>query len=354
MFSFKKKKRASPKKSLSRRLFRSVVSVIVLTAFVLGLSLTVSKLAKLDTGSSIKAAASFLTRIGLPENAAETAEQVAGDFAERLLSTNIAPSKNYEEQQLTGPSVQTQVDEESAAYADSRQLLFKVALIGDSEENFENLKKALDKISTLTVHSVFFLGDYTKLGELDALYSARELMNDSDLIYYSLPGDRDLYQSVGEKNYNTVFGIPEVSVQIGPVKFVMLDNSTNYTPIPKDKIGQYKTEIKDANFVISSQPLYHPLASYGKPVMGLVQGEEVKEVKDQANDLLSWIRDSEVKAIVSGDHHTYSRNADTERSNLEHIVIGAVTPEKASQSKTSITILSIYEDMSYVVEEIPF
>ena len=94
---------------------------------------------------------------------------------------------------------------------------------------------------------------------------AKVIMDESGLLYYSLPGDRDLYESVGPQNFYNVFGKPRLSVTIGDVKVVLLDNSANYSLIDSAIIGQFKEEIKDADFVAISQPLYHPLASLVNP-----------------------------------------------------------------------------------------
>jgi hypothetical protein len=140
-------------------------------------------------------------------------------------------------------------------------------------------------------------------------------------------------------------------VTIGDIKFVMLNNSANYTVIDKDKISQFAEELADADFVLLSQPLFHPLASYGKPVMGLVKGEIVPDVKEQAGDILTLIQDSNVRAVIAADHHSFSRYPDRVDAGLEHVVLGPVTDVRAEQSKTSVTFLSVFDDGSYEIEE---
>ena len=86
--------------------------------------------------------------------------------------------------------------------------------------------------------------------------------------------------------------------------------------------------------------------------MGLVKGEVLADVKEQAEEILSTIRESNVKAVIAGDHHSFSQYKDEVDKNLEHIVIGPVTDARAEQSKTSITMLNVYDDDSYSVEEV--
>ncbi len=341
---FKKRRRRRKyraRKSMIQRFFRSFFAVVILSAFILGISLFVKEIAHLDPGKAAKLSGPILNKLGISP---EEAGKVAGTFVERIFKTNIAPSETYVESALSD-------DSNTNTY---REEIFRIALMSDAHNNEENLSKALMASSEKGAHSVFFLGDYTDFGVLENLSSAKQIMDESGLLYYSLPGDRDLYESVGPKNYYSVFGNPQISVSIGDTKIVLLDNSANYTLVDSDKSRQFTEELANADFVILAQPLYHPLASYGKPVMGLVKGEIISDVKKQAESILSEIQESNVKAIIAGDHHSFSRYKDKERLSLEHIVIGPVTDARAEQRKTSITVLSVFSDGSYSVEEIFF
>jgi len=349
---FKKKRRRRRKRNtLIQRFFRGLIAVIILSAFVLGISLTVKETASLDPYQVVKLAGPLLDKIGV---STEQAGQVAGSFVERVLRTNIAPSENYKEEidSLGDGSGEKGSLGSGDGAATSRTVVFRTAFLSDSHNNDTNLEKALIKASNIGVHSTFFLGDYTDFGIEENLRRAKSYMDESGLLYYSLPGDRDLYETVGPENYYSVFGEPRVSVTIGDIKFVLLDNSANYTVIDSVIIGQFVEELVGADYVVLSQPLYHPLASYGKPVMGLVKGEVVGDVKEQAEELLSAIRDSDVKAIFAGDHHSFSKYKDTIDADLVHVVIGPVTDVRADQKKTSITLMNVFDDGSYSVEEV--
>jgi len=317
----------------------------------MSISLMVNKTSTLDLYRVIELAAPLLSKVGV---STEEAGQVAGSFAERVLKTNIAPSENYKEgvsQEGKGWDFPADGDEGAAT---SRSLVFKTAFLSDSHNNSANLTTALALAAEAGVHSTFFLGDYTDLGVEEDLKNAKKIMDESGLLYYSLPGDRDLYDSVGPLNYYNVFGKPRISVTIGDIKFVLIDNSANYTLIDQEILGQYELEIAEADFVVLSQPLYHPLASYGKPVMGLVKGEVVADVKEQAQQILEMIRNSGVKAVVAGDHHSFSRYKDEVDKDLEHVVVGPVTEARAEQKKTSLTLLNVYDDGTYSIEEVYF
>ena len=64
----------------------------------------------------------------------------------------------------------------------------------------------MTKAKESNAKAVFFLGDYTDLGVIDDLIVAKKAMDESKLVYLSLPGDHDLWKSVGPQNFIDVFG----------------------------------------------------------------------------------------------------------------------------------------------------
>jgi hypothetical protein len=66
--------------------------------------------------------------------------------------------------------------------------------------------------------------------------------------------------------------------------------------------------------------------------MGVLDGKTDESVRAQALELLKMIRDSKVKAIISGDLHMSSQNRDPEEPRLMHVVIGAITSERNLQT----------------------
>ena len=83
------KRRQSDKGSqLTGRLFRSVVSIVVLTAFVLFISLFVRELSDFNVSKAVKYAKPLLARLHIKIDE-EQIGQVAGEFAQRISQTNI-------------------------------------------------------------------------------------------------------------------------------------------------------------------------------------------------------------------------------------------------------------------------
>ena len=339
-----KRRRRKKKVTFIQRFFRSVVAVVILSAFILGISLMVKEMAGLDPYGLVKLAGPvldpLLEKVGI---STEEAGQVAGSFAERIFKTNIAPSKSYKED----------LDEISGGNdaSTSRVVVFKAAMMGDSANDSDSLAKALDLAESIGANRVFYLGDYTEFGVKDNLIEAKAVMEASNIQYYSLPGDRDLDINATPANYDNYYSVfdPTISATIGDIKFVLLNNSANYTLIDSEILGQFYDELEDADYVVMSQPLYHPEPSRAKSIMGVTSGTVTDGVKRQADEILERIRNSNAKAIIAGDQHSFDVIPDIEKESLDHIYIGSVTTGELG--KKGITLITIYDDDSYSVKE---
>lgn len=326
-------KKRSSKPTFINRAFRSVVSIIVLTAFVLGISFFVKEIASLDTSRLISLSSPLLSKLGISE---ETVGDVAGAFASRVLNINIAASKPV-----------TSIDEPSI----KKQQVFKVAVMSDSEDDNATLQRALFEASNEDVDAVFHLGDLTQLGTAESFEEVKKVLDNGSLVYYTLPGDHDLYKSVGTEGFEQVFGKTSQLVTLKNTKFILLDNSANYTLIGDEQMSWFKEKLADADFVLLSQPIYHPSPSVIAPVMGMINGDKDPKVYEQRGALLKMIQDSDVKAIFAGDHHRSSNYPDALDKGLTHYAIGAINESKLIQS-SRFSILTIYNTGEYEVSEI--
>lgn len=346
---FKRKRRA--KKGFLRRFFRASISIVILTAFVLGISLFIKEMSDFNIAKATDLSRPFLAKIGINP---DVVGDVAGAVGERIFETNIAPSKNSTGQLDTSniESGSSSIKKESANVP-AKDTLVKIAVISDIHNDLEGLKKALDIAKKEKVTATFFLGDYTDLGVISNLEKVKEMIDASGLVYYTLPGDRDLYATSGPENYIQVYGEPNEVVTLEGVNFVLFNNSANFTEIAASEMAWFKNSVTNANFVFLSQPLYHPLNSVIAPIMGIYEGEEVDGVKDQADELLALIRNSNVKAVIAADQHRYSVSLDPIKNSLEHVVNGAVVDNSTNLSGPSMTILNVYKDMTYTHTESP-
>lgn len=334
MFKRKTKKEGSGSFS---RFFQTVLSVVILTAFVLGISYFVKGVSTFSYEKALRLADPVLAKAGIDP---EIVGKVAGIFTSRDLTISI--DKGSEKDPKT-PGSSADVTPEI------NPVVLSVALMADSHNYNGLLDQAIKKAQERGISTMFYLGDFTDTGEVNFLQDAKDILDKSGITYYALPGDHDLYAAVGVGNFSKVFGENYQSVKLGDYTFVLLDNSANYTVIPAEEMTWFKEQIATADFVLLHQALYYPT---NDRVMGIdINGGEVKTVKAQADEVLGLIRNSNVKAVITADRHQSSENDDPVKKELKHIVIGAISETRNIQ-KPSFTVLNIMKDGVSGVSEV--
>ncbi len=342
-----KEKKTKRNKSLPR-IFRSVIAVVLLSALILGITLVVNVVKK----------ASDVDLVSIPGP--------VGD----LIDASVSKSKD---------SINQLVKDDNTAIsssANNKNSLFKACVISDIHQDTTNLSKALEKVTYNDCMLLFVIGDITNYGDINTLSSIKTILDNSGIKdYYVIPGDHDLAQSVNLDNFKKVFGDDYHFVEFADVRFLMLDNAANYTPVSKELIAWMEGNIKRADFVILSQPLF--VEGLNPPFNSIYMGvtrnppesQELKDkqkvVKDQGIYILNLIRDTNnVKAVISGEHHRSSvlddpvrKVSDPLKSTLKHYVVGAVTstvndyPQNIIQS-SRFSVITIFEDKSYSIEDV--
>lgn len=212
-----------------------------------------------------------------------------------------------------------------------------VGVFADVEEDWDSLSTALDRMEDLGLETAFFLGDLTKFGDVGALQKGREVFDSSSVEVIVLPGDHDLAASVaggdtsGRASFREVFGPPNKVLEKYGYTFLLFDNSPNFTKMSEDDMKWFQENVDSADFVLLSQPLYHPTNTR---VMGIFEGEKVSTVRQQALELLDAIRKSNVRAVIAADQHAFSTHKDPEDEELRHIVTGALVSNEAGLRNT--------------------
>ena len=259
---------------------------------------------------------------------------------------------------LIDSSQRKEAEDGSKEALGSQKTTLTIGLIADSEGDNESLEKALDGLNDRNVDAVFFLGDLTQYGSLDSLRAVKDILNRSELKVLIIPGDHDLAASAddgdlsGRRNFREVFGDNIHLYESRGHNFMLFDNSPNFSKISEEDLAWFENNLPETDFVILSQPLYHPT---NQRVMGMFDGDVVSTVRAQAEEMLTKIRESNVKAIIAADQHFFSKNTDPERADLLHIVVGALISNKGSfrnPQSSRYAILKIYENGNYKVEEI--
>jgi len=234
----------------------------------------------------------------------------------------------------------------------------KVAVMADSHNDNHNLVAALEKAGEEKVDLVIFVGDFTQVGTLENLQKAKTVLDESGLEYHVIPGDHDLWKTVGPDNFVSIFGYHYQAFEKKGVWFVLVDNSDVFSGIDNQQYvwldNLLKTEIRkqktDNIFIFLSTPLYH----YSSPrIFGNDPKtfEEIPEVAAQREQMLALFRNTDVTALIAGDLHFSERYNDLKKIDMMNYVIGALTDTRNLQTPR-FSILTIYDDESYEVEDV--
>jgi hypothetical protein len=374
-------------KSPIYNLFRWILSVAVLSSFILVIALLINGLWNTNTKKFSKSLGDIFSRFNIPVDANKVGN-VAGEFVERISQTDLGsgvsdyrgPAVVESSKSETDPSVNATNSSVSATSTDSvtstgyssennaDNNLLKIAILSDIHEDYDNLVKALNIISKKGVRTIFVLGDLTNYGDIPSLQKVKSILDNSGLSYYALPGDHDIAQSLDDSNFLSVFGKSSQLVAVDGVSFLLLDNSPNFTALPENKMSWFEQQLPSAQFILLSQPLYSKglnepfsnmyMGSTKTPVSDSILKQKQKAVLEQGNKLLTLTRNQQgAKAIISGDHHRSNNQADPFSPSLRHYYVGAVTgtvndlPQAVIQT-SRFSIMTINAAGEYTLEDI--
>jgi hypothetical protein len=363
------KSSATKTPSLVGRFFRLVFSVVVLSALILGVVIGAKEFYKSDTETLAQKLTPLLAKLKLNIDEKEVG-QVAGKFVERISQTNLGSGVTSSRPEVLidnalGSGSNGDINTNGAV---SITELFRVAIVADIHDDLENFSKALSLAKNKGVQKIILLGDETNYGDITALEKIKSALTNSGLEYEVLPGDHDLAQSVGIGNFTSVFGNDVFTFELNGYKFLGLDNSFNYTSITADKMAWLENNMTNVQFVFLSQPLFTTglspffekiyMGSSNTEVTDPALKEKQEQVLDQGVFLLSYLRSfTSLKAIIAGEHHKSSVLQDPAKSNVKHLVVGAVSntvkdyPQNLIQSPR-FSILTVFNDGTYKVDDI--
>lgn len=377
----KKRYKKSLGVQLLGRAVRSIVAVVILSALVLGVAYSVKEISTFDKAKFAKVAGPYLSKVGI--DAGQVGE-VAGKFISRIQETGISGMGEAAKTQREEVSGEVEGDVSSAETSRTskkdKMELFSMAIISDThiasdpkeyKENAVMLTNTLKKVREKGLNRVVLVGDITNLGVLGDLREVRGILDGSGLIFYAVPGDRDLWTTVGPANFLQVFEKNNHDFTVQKTKFLVLDNSANYTKIDDKDLTWFKNQLAGTDFLILSQPLYADGLSfpYNKRFMGSTQetpeseslAKLQQEVFQQRNEILQMVQVSNVKAVIAGNHHRYSELTDPQRPDLVHISLGALSSyvslegeviDQGAVQKPEFVVLAVYEDGDYSIEHI--
>lgn len=336
-------------------LVRLLLSLIVLLILGVGVyqagkSFTGVDPLKLDPGSTLKQAINFQSLIGLLERF------VAADLPSPLARLNPGFLKTGQQPAVIGAGGLAALSSPGLFSPPNTNspLSFKFALLADSENDNQDLSRAIAQAKAAGVSFIMDLGDLSRVGTVGELGAVKTLFDESRLTYYVLPGDHDFWDSRNRgfpppTDFNIVFGPNYQSLIYDKVGFVMVDNSDDYDGISPTEQGWIKDQLQlmqgrqQLIFVLSGTPFYHPSSNH---VMGRVE----PALKSQAEAMISLFNRYQVSEVMSGDTHLFSEYTEPE-TGLKMMTVGAITAER-NLELPRYAIVDVYSDGSYNIEDI--
>lgn len=235
--------------------------------------------------------------------------------------------------------------------------LFKFLLIADSHSDNGNLEKAITqaKQNYSDLQFIIGLGDYSEVGTVAQLKQAKDTLDTFSLRYFLTSGDHDLWDCRNRKLaptdcFKEVFGPTYQTFTFDNFKFLLLDNSDDYTGFDdvqlkwiEDELEKAKGESVKGIFIFLHEPLFHPSSDH---VMGKVESS----LKQQARDLMFQFKTAGVKIAFAGDTHLFSEYTEPV-TGLPMVTVGAVTVERNPQIPR-FAVVSVFEDGNTKVEDV--
>lgn len=285
--------------------------------------------------------------------------QLLGIFSSNKVTSGLAEQIN---QKVLGEQNSRQIPSENTGIPNPPEttiakLSFKFLLIADSHSDNLNLQKALDQAKQQfpDIEFIIGLGDYTTVGTINELEKTKKTLDSVGIRYFLIPGDHDLWdcrnrELVPTECFKQVFGPAYQSFTFNNFKFLLLDNSDNYTGFDSnqrkwitEEIEKTKNEGVKGVFVFVHIPLYHPSSDH---VMGRVE----KSLKSQAKELMFELKEAGVKKVLAGDIHFFSEYSEPV-TGLSMGTAGAVTIERNPQAPR-FAVVSVFEDGIIKVEDV--
>ena len=229
--------------------------------------------------------------------------------------------------------------------------ILRFALISDSQGENDLLKKALTQAEGKGINFVIGLGDWSSVGTQGQLSVAKQVIDSSKLEYYVTAGDHDLWASRnrGEDpltNFNQTFGKAAHLIERNGIQIVILDNSDIYKGIPSESwellFESLKKDVK-LRCVMAHKTPFHPDSAH-------IMGQNAKNVKAQAENLLAILEEGQISAFFSGDMHFFAQ-LKTPKQAVKITTIGAVSGQRNFQGPR-FAIVTVYDDYSWKAEDV--
>ncbi|MDD3998823.1 MAG: metallophosphoesterase [Patescibacteria group bacterium] len=216
-----------------------------------------------------------------------------------------------------------------------------VAVMADIHGDTKQLEKMLLKARDNGAELIIIAGDIIEREEKDSLRMVKTILDQSGLEYAVIPGDREKNLN----NFNNVFGRDYQTIEMGMVKFILINNAS-WQGLGEEQKRWIEAEVSECQEKICLAVMHKPLNNlFSVKVMG--EGNE--KVAAEARWLREILIASGVERIEAADLH-YSTSYELEGMRTD--IVGAISREDNLQS-SRYTELMISENSieRRVVEE---
>lgn len=213
----------------------------------------------------------------------------------------------------------------------------KIAVFSDIHSDLNNLKKALEISKIDKVNILIITGDMTTLGKLSELNEIKEILDKSELEYYVVPGNHDLwwYKKYDEDNFRKVFEKDYQSFKNNHLKFILINNGDVDMGLGNVQERWLQEEVKECLqyycLVFAHIPLNHPKSDY-------IMGANNQLVASQGGELIKLLVRNDSKEFFAGHLHLSSSYI---LDGLSTTIVGAITSERNFQSPKFLELFFI-------------
>lgn len=224
----------------------------------------------------------------------------------------------------------------------------KFAVMADIHADWENLKKALEMAKNDKADFIVVAGDLTTLGKKSELLEAKEILEESGLKYYVIPGNHDLWYGrrikkdvFGEVFGPTSFAFSELrGVNDSGIKFILINNGDQYIGLGENQMGWLKQELEECLKIYCLVFMHVPL---NHPSSGHIMGEGDVAVASEAGELVRLMVADKVKEIFAGHLHLSNFY---EIDGLKTTVVGAISEDRNPQISRFLEVEVVKEGLS--------
>jgi 3',5'-cyclic-AMP phosphodiesterase len=193
----------------------------------------------------------------------------------------------------------------SPTFNSSSPLTF--AVISDIHSDYAALAKTLEKIKSNKVEFIIVAGDLTTVGAESELLKVKNILDQSKIPYYAIPGNHDLWsEKNGTNPYVNVFGSRYKYFQKDNVRFILMDNASGIIGVDQKQEQWLNSTLSECPklycLVFAHMPLNNPYLLH-------VMGEDSTKVASQAAKLVKEMVNFKVKELFAGHIHYLSTYA---------------------------------------------